>query len=736
MKTHLYIDSHYFNMTIYETGLEHLLEEFQRIHLIISFYKKWKTEYDESKDDFQGFLVKEKEVDAILQNPPFKSWLYVHPDPGFKNELDKINKLRKEIDIKKEESLESGKELRLHTLSETFHLSSFEVDVLLLCLLSELDLRYEKVYSYAQDDVTRKRPTVDLIFKYLSRSPDEMFSARKIFSPASSLLRNRLIHLAGDGQDGQVPLLSKSIKLDERIIGFLLGSDGIDQRIRNFSSMVEPKRSFDDLILADDHMNILNELMKHHENSSKPMMLYFHGPYGTGKKMTAEAICTKLRDNMLIVDSRAMMKNESSETLKIILREALLHDSCVYLEGIDALWKEKEPGVALSNLIQELDGFPDWVFLSGEEPWEPSAILQNHGFINIAFPVPSFAPRKMIWDKMLNSKEADINALASKFKFSGGQIRDAIFTARNVSAARGSPEPSIDDLFRGCKAQSNKNLSQFARKIEPRYKWEDIVLPKDAKQQLNEVSWYIKYRGIVYTDWGFDNKSSLGKGLNVLFTGPSGTGKTMAAEIIAKKVDLDLYKIDLSSVVSKYIGETEKNLRNIFKEAETSNAILFFDEADALFGKRSEVKDSHDRYANIEINYLLQKMEEYEGIVILATNFGNNIDDAFLRRMHFKIEFSLPDEKQREKIWRHIFPEETKVEKDLDYSFLSKFKITGGNIKNIALTAAFLAAADSGKIKIEHIIRATMREFQKIGMLCTPEDFGKYHRLINEFYET
>jgi SpoVK/Ycf46/Vps4 family AAA+-type ATPase len=236
---------------------------------------------------------------------------------------------------------------------------------------------------------------------------------------------------------------------------------------------------------------------------------------------------------------------------------------------------------------------------------------------------------------------------------------------------------------------------------------------------------------MVYIDWGFDKKLSLGKGLNVLFSGPSGTGKTMAAEIIAKDARLDLYKIDLSSVVSKYIGETEKNLNKIFNEAETSNAILFFDEADALFGKRSEVKDAHDRYANIEIGYLLQKMEEYEGIVILATNLNGNIDDAFLRRMQFVIEFPFPDEKLRLQIWNRIFPKDAPLAEDINYKFFSeRLKLAGGNIKNVALAAAFQAAEESCEIGMRQIMHATKREYQKIGKPFLRVDFEPYYKLI------
>ena len=289
----------------------------------------------------------------------------------------------------------------------------------------------------------------------------------------------------------------------------------------------------------------------------------------------------------------------------------------------------------------------------------------------------------------------------------------------------------ISDLYTACRITSNQRLGSMARKITSKYEWGDIVLPKDQMTQLCEITHYVKYRHIVFADWNFDRKLSLGRGLNVLFAGPSGTGKTMAAEIIAKEIGLDVYKIDLSTVISKYIGETEKNLDRIFTEAQNSNSILFFDEADAVFGKRSEIRDSHDRYANIEVAYLLQKMEEYDGIVILATNLRKNLDEAFARRMHFSVEFPLPEEPDRLRIWQNVFPSEAPVSKDLDLQFMAhRFKVTGGNIKNIALGAAFLAAEDGNTIESKHVIRATKREYQKIGRLCTEADFGPYFELV------
>jgi SpoVK/Ycf46/Vps4 family AAA+-type ATPase len=317
--------------------------------------------------------------------------------------------------------------------------------------------------------------------------------------------------------------------------------------------------------------------------------------------------------------------------------------------------------------------------------------------------------------------------LASKFKFTGGQIKDAAATAENLARFRDSEAVAVTmpDLYDACRLHSNQKLASLARKITPKYAWDDIVLPADHLAQLREICNHVKFRERVYGQWGFDRKLSLGKGLSVLFVGPSGTGKTMAADILAGELALDLYKIDLAMVVSKYIGETEKNLSRIFTEAETSNSILFFDEADALFGKRSEVKDSHDRYANIEIGYLLQRMEEHEGVVILATNFRKNMDEAFVRRLHFTVEFPFPNEEDRRRIWEGVWPKDMPRDTSLDVEFLARrFQITGGNIRNIALAAAFLAADDSGIVGMHHLIRATQREYQKMGKVVSESEFG------------
>jgi len=732
--------------TDYKSGREHLTEELLKLDALVHLQVlRLRDSHSNKKfDELAGLFIIEEEVDKVLGKEPKREDRRSPPTKKLEIEalLNHTERLRAKISKRVENSLKARIHLPLHQLSYLFHLTPFELDILLTCLAPELNLKYEKLYAYLQDDVTKKHPSVNLILDLLCSTHGQRINARTSFCSQAPLLKYYLIRFADDTQ--QKPLLSRGLKLDDRIVNFLLGFNFLDSRLDSFAKIINPERDWSAVVM--DHLlkERLIQLSKEHfkKRIGDGLIFYFCGSYGAGKKLIAEALCQDLKLPLIIADTRELLNTEINfeKATRLLFRETLLQPAAVYLDHFDRLVTDDPKDIHYRNiLIKAMEEFSFVTFLAGEKMWNPPTTLKKHTFVKIEFPIPTYPLRKRLWELSLDgqypvSPKANIDGLANKFRFTGGQIQDASAHARSLAMMRpnkGDGRITMEDLYQSCRAQSNQKLSAMARKIIPQYSWADIVLPSDKLQQLKEICNYVKYRQMVYTNWGFDRKFSLGKGLNILFSGPSGTGKTMAAEIIAHKLKLDLYKIDLSCVVSKYIGETEKNLSKIFKEAETSNAILFFDEADALFGKRSEVRDSHDRYANIEINYLLQKMEEHEGIVILASNLRKNIDDAFTRRMHFLVDFPFPDEKYRLKIWQNIFPEETPKGEDIDFEFLAKrFKISGGNIKNIALNAAFLAAENSKKVDMKHIIQATKREYQKMGKLCMEEDFGKYYDLV------
>ncbi len=624
---------------------------------------------------------------------------------------------------------------RLQQLQQAFNLSPFDLDVILIALAPEIDLRYERLYAYLQDDVTRKHPTVDLALNLLCRSPQAKLLQQGHFAPNAPLIESSLLHLIPDPQQIHPPLLAHSLKLDRQIVRFLLRQGGLKPRLASFCQAIAPTTTLDRLPLSEEIEPALTQLTQQACQTHQPLHLYFYGQDDALKRQTAEALARLANKPLLIADCTRLPNSpeECERALQLLLRETLLVDALLYLENCDRTSGEARSTFP-QRLLQQLRGI---VILAGKQPWISDANLPGH-VIPIPFPLPNFAQRRRCWQASLAAEkitldDGELDALADRFRLSAERITDAAIMARHLAlwtAAR-SPQfptqpvqPTPNQLFAAARAQSDRHLSGLARKIEPKYVWEDIVLQPERLAQLQAICNQVKSRHIVYSKWGFEGKLSLGKGLNALFSGSPGTGKTMAAEVIARELQLDLYKIDLSQVVSKYIGETEKNLDRIFTAAENANAILLFDEADALFGKRSEVKDARDRYANIEVAYLLQKMEEYEGITILTSNFRQNLDEAFTRRIRFIVEFPFPEAEDRLKIWQSIWPAETPLATDIDFPRLARqFKLAGGNIRNIALAAAFLAVEDGQWVGTSHLLQATKWEFQKMGRLINEEEF-------------
>jgi SpoVK/Ycf46/Vps4 family AAA+-type ATPase len=354
----------------------------------------------------------------------------------------------------------------------------------------------------------------------------------------------------------------------------------------------------------------------------------------------------------------------------------------------------------------------------------------------LAFDVqpPSRSEQKQVWLELLGDEAARLNGqldrLVAQFDLNAATVKTAWTMAQGhlatlAQAETPAPEDVVAMLWDFCRIQARPHLDELAQRIEPAAAWDDLVLPEPQVITLHEITLQVRQRTRVYDTWGFASKSARGLGINALFAGQSGTGKTLAAEVLASELRLDLYRIDLSSIVSKYIGETEKNLRRVFDAAELSGAILLFDEADALFGKRSEVKDSHDRYANIEVSYLLQRMETYRGLAILTTNHKEALDDAFLRRIRFIVQFPFPDAKLRERIWDRIFPIAMPRE-GIDVEKLARLNVAGGNIRNIALQAAFLAADAGEPVRMPHLLRAARREYDKLERQLTETEVREW----------
>src|SRR5918994_1080459 len=380
------------------------------------------------------------------------------------------------------------------------------------------------------------------------------------------------------------------------------------------------------------------------------------------------------------------------------------------------------------RLLRALDERADRAVIAA--PSRGAALaLGDRTVLLVEAPPPTYAERQQAWTDLTGVQ--DTRDVAAKFRLSMGQIVEAAEVARLAASSRGEPGPTLADLDLGSRQASSSRLGELASRLPPGYRWVDLVVPERQLELLQSISAYLRHRDRVLSDWGYERSVARTQGLKVLFAGESGTGKTMAAQVLAAELGLEIFRVDLATIVSKYIGETEKNLDRIFNAADGSNAILFFDEADALFGKRSEISDSHDRYANIEVAYLLQRMEAYAGAVILATNFRQNLDEAFLRRLDFVIDFPFPESEDRERIWQLLLPDAAPLDEDIDVPFLAgQFKLSGGSIRNVSLAAAFLAAEEGASISMRHLIKGVALEYGKLGRLTLESDFDRFHELI------
>ncbi len=603
----------------------------------------------------------------------------------------------------------------LANLAAQAELSSFERDVLLLAAAPSLDGGFARAYAELHDDPRRDHATLQLALSLFGTDTADRLLAADCFMPSRALRRLRLVSLDDDSED--TPLLLRRISVDERMSDYLRGVNRLDDRLLRYLTTIHPSLPSESskragieaaalIRMTDDRWSTINLL----------------GAVESGARDAARQSCLALELRPQSLDLRrlaACAPRERAELIALMGREALLAGLALVVDAGDA-----ERGSASALVVDELvETLSATLFLISADRWPG---VRNVGVVHVAR--PTRVDQRAMWRAALgahaNSVNGEIDAITQQFDLGADAIEEAV-----ARAALRDDEISGRALWASCREQTGASLDDLARRITPSYGWNDIVVTEDVRAQLRELASQVEQRARVYEAWGFGAQLGRGRGITALFAGASGTGKTMSAEILASHLELDLYRVDLSGVVSKFVGETEKNLRRVFDAAERSGAILFFDEADALFGSRTEVRDSHDRYANLEINYLLQRMEDYAGLAILATNRRSSLDSAFLRRLRFVIDFPFPGADERRRIWENVFPSQAAVD-GLELSLLSGLELSGGNIRSIAINAAFLAASDDSAIAMTHVVRAAGREYAKLSKPIGAQEFGAYSGLV------
>ncbi|BAZ30188.1 AAA ATPase central domain-containing protein [Cylindrospermum sp. NIES-4074] len=586
----------------------------------------------------------------------------------------------------------------LGQLSSKFNLQNFERDILFFCVGTELDPNFADLCAQAAGNLNQNYPTLSLA---LGAFPSANFF---VLSPHNPIQRWKMIEFAPG-----LTLTQAAMRIDQRILCYLLGVPAVDQHLLGIASF--PDLAHPAINLPPSQQAIADQLIATWSNSPKPLPhLQLCGVDYSSKYHIFSNLCDRLNYNLGIISTATLptSPNDIYQLTRRWEREAILSDRVLFLV-CDHSTDDPHQKAAISLFIENIN---TPLIISSRERLQN----QQRALINFDIPSLSFEEQTAIWSTHLGAEainlKGEITVLASQFNLNYITIQAACQQTKSAETS------SLEQLWNFCRTQARPQLDNLAQRIDTTAQWTDLVLPERPVQVLKDIADQLQQRHKVYRNWGFAKKSGRGLGITALFYGDSGTGKTMAAELLANQFRLDLYRIDLSAVVSKYIGETEKNLARIFDAAETGGAILLFDEADALFGKRSEVKDSHDRHANVEVSYLLQRMEAYQGLAILTTNLKDALDNAFMRRIRFMVDFPFPTPELRSQIWEHIFPALTPTQ-GLDYKKLGQLQVAGGNIRNIAMISAFLAANENEPVKMKHIKIAAQREYMKLKKLLT-----------------
>ncbi len=654
-------------------------------------------------------------------------------------------------------TLDHGGAMGLEYLFRIFGLTDFERHCVYLALAPELDGSYEGRYAALQPDRCRL-PSLELCLRSYCANLDRRAELLAQWLGREEVL-DRFFQNGHRGIKTQSDL-TPGLKLERRILGFVQDVTRLDPELEEIATLHWPGEELPELVIRRE---TLERMIRYSgKRLEQKAAFWLWGDRGSGRRTLARHLCSRENRPLLLVDVEELARDEEhwDERLARVCRETVIFQAALAFVGVEALTQVPEsPGGReqppidteeladqtqrkkrwMKTILAESARVTDRLFLLGTVARAPETVPGPWNLVEAALPVPGAREREQLWTRALAGVPLGmvrLERLAGKFALQPGQIAAAARQARQMMDWEGKEALEEELVHRSCRGQMSHRLGKMASKVNTQYTWEDLILPQEQKRRLENACAQVEYRHRVYEQWGFGKKTAYGRGISMLFTGPPGTGKTMAAQVIANRLGLELYKVDLAGVVSKYIGETEKQLGAVFEEVRKSQSILFFDEADALFGKRSETRDSQDRYANIQTSFLLQKMEEYEGIVILTSNFRQNFDEAFTRRLKFIIEFALPEQPQREQIWRSVIPRELPLEEELDYEFLARsFPLSGSSIKNIATGAAFLAAAEGAPMGMVHLLLAVQEEQNKAGKSMGREEFGEYYHQVQRYLQ-